>query len=161
MGKQLATVMDTERAKRMDFRKNGTRQPEFAMIEAVFADMPEVVAQMSATYTPDALDTMLLETQGLAQVGDRAGASADLGTRPLSVLWAQPKKSGGDAGIDAVQAQWPAYQRAHAALSTRGRERAVEGAEHMSLPVLPPFVAQIAEEVDALMAEILADHAAV
>jgi hypothetical protein len=74
----------------------------------------------------------------------------------LAVLWAQPKGPTGDADIDAVLRLWPDYQRAHAALSTRGRERMVPGAEHMSLPVLPPFVALIADEVDALMAQIAA-----
>jgi len=157
---QLATAIETERAKRLDYRLNGTRQPEFAIVEALFADMPEVIAQMAATYTPDALDTTLLETRGLAHVGEQAAAVTDLGTRPLAVLWAPPGKPSGNAGIDAVQLQWPAYQRAHAALSTRGFERAVVGSEHMSLPVLPPFVALIAEEVDALMAQILADHEA-
>lgn len=161
MRKQVAAMLAPERARRMDFRKNGTRLPEFAMVEALFADMPEVIAQMAATYTPDALDTMLLETQGIPKVAEQAGAVADLGARPLAVLWAPPKKATGDAGIDAVQAQWPEYQRAHAALSTRGFEREIPGSEHMSLPVLPPFVALIAAEVDALMAQIAADHAAV
>ena len=160
MDAQLAAVIGTEQAKRAEFRRNGTRQPEFAMVEALFADMPEIVAQMAATYTPDALDTTVLETRGIAHVGEQAGRVTDLGTRPLAVLWAPPGKPTGNAGIDEVQLLWPAYQRAHAALSSRGHEREIAGSEHMSLPVLPPFVALIAEEVDALMAQILADHEA-
>jgi microcystin degradation protein MlrC/pimeloyl-ACP methyl ester carboxylesterase len=160
MDRQLDAVIETERAKRLEYRRNGTRQPEFAMVEALFADMPEVVAQMAATYSPDALDTTLLETRGMARVGEQAGAVAGLGRRPLAVLWAPPGKPTGNAGIDAVQLQWPAYQRSHAALSSRGHEREVHGSEHMSLPVLAPFVALIVEEVDSLMGQILADHEA-
>ncbi len=155
MDSQMAAAVETERAKRLAYRLSGTRPAEFAMIEAVFADMPEVIAQIAAVYTPDTLDTVVLESQGLRRVAEQAAAVADLGDRPLSVLWAPPKGSStGNAGIDAVQQLWPQYQRAHAALSSRGRERAVAGSEHMSLPVLPPFVAQIADEVDALMEQV-------
>jgi len=160
MDAQLAAAIETERAKRLEYRRNGTRQPEFAVVEALFADMPEVIAQMAATYTPDAVDTTLLESRGMAHVAEQADAVASLGARPLAVLWAPPGKPTGNAGIDAVQKLWPQYQRSHAALSSRGHEREIAGSEHMSLPVLPPFVALIAEEVDALMAQILADHEA-
>ena len=157
---QLAAVIEVERAKRLQFRNAGTRPAEFAAIEALFADMPEVLEQMAATYTPDALDTMMLETRGLHRVAEQAGASPDLGDRPMLALWAAPKAApGGNSGIEAVQARWPDYQREHAALSTRGRERMVPGAEYMTLAMLPPFVALIAEEVDALVAQVVvADH---
>jgi len=154
MGAQLAAARETERAKRIAFREGGTPPPEVAMVEALFADMPEVIAQMAATYTPEALDTMMREMQGIHEVARRAAAVTDLGDRPLAVLWAAPRASTGDAGIDAVQQLWPEYQRAHAALSTRGIERVIPGADHMGIAVLPPFVMQVAEAVDALMAQI-------
>lgn len=126
------------------------------MIKALFADMPEVIEQMAATYTPEALDTMMREMQGIHEVARQAAAVTDLGDRPLAVLWAAPRAATGDAGIDAVQQLWPEYQRAHAALSSRGTEREIPGADHMGIAVLPPFVAQVAEAVDALMAQVQA-----
>lgn len=153
---QLAAAQANERAKRIAFQQGGARPPEVAMVEALFADMPEVIAQMAATYTPEALDTMMLEMQGIQEVARQAASVTDLGDRPLAVLWAAPRDSSVDAGIDAVQRLWPAYQRAHAALSSRGTERMVPGADHMGIAVLPPFVAQVAEAVDALMAQVQA-----
>ncbi|MDY0743365.1 alpha/beta hydrolase [Paucibacter sp. R3-3] len=155
MDAQLAAVVEVERAKRLKYRTEGTRPAEFAAIEAIFADMPEVLEQMAATYTPDALDTMALEMQGTHCVADQAGASPDLGDRPMLALWAAQKAGvGGSPGIEAVHALWPDYQRQHAALSKRGRERMVPGAEHMTLAMLPPFVALIADEVDTLVAQL-------
>ncbi len=151
--------MAAERAKRVKLRKGGPPPPEFAMIDAVCADMPEVGEQMKSTFTPEAIDAMLGEVQGLQQVGRQAAASPDLGARPLVVLWA-PKQpaSTGIEGLDAVYQRWPGYQQAHADLSTRGRVRALEGADHMGIAVLPPFVAQVAEEIDAVMAQLAADR---
>ena len=156
MTAQLAQARETERAKRIAFRQGGTPPPEVAMIKALFADMPEVIEQMAATYTPEALDTMMREMQGIHEVARQAAAVTDLGDRPLAVLWAAPRAATGDAGIDAVQQLWPEYQRAHAALSSRGTEREIPGADHMGIAVLPPFVAQVAEAVDALMAQVQA-----
>ncbi|HEX2012892.1 MAG TPA: alpha/beta hydrolase [Roseateles sp.] len=147
--------MAAERAKRVKLRNGGSPPPEFGLIDAVYADMPEVASQMKATFTPEALDAMLYEVLGLQQVARQAAAAPDLGDRPLVVPWApkQPAPTGIE-GLDAVYQRWPGYQDAHAALSTRGRVRALEGAEHMSIAVLPPFVAQVAEEIDAVMAQI-------
>ena len=154
MAAQMAAAQAPERAKRLAFQQDGTRPPEVAMIEALFADMPEVIAQMGASYTPEALDTMMLEMQSIHQVARQAGAVAALGDRPLAVLWARPGGSTGDAGIDAVQKLWPEYQRALAALSSRGIELEIAGADHMGIAVLPPFVSQVAEAVDALVAQL-------
>ena len=128
------------------------------MIDAVCADMPEVAEQVKSTVTPEAVDAMLYEVLGLQQVGRQAAAAPDLGDRPLSVLWApKPPALTGIEGLDTVYQRWPGYQQAHAALSTRGRVRELAGSEHMSIAVLPPFVAQVAEEIDALMAQIASD----
>nr|WP_249937354.1 alpha/beta hydrolase [Roseateles sp. DAIF2] len=151
--------MAAERAKRVRLREGGAPPPEFALIDAVYADMPEAAAQMKSTFTPEAVDAMLYEVQGLQQVGRQAATAPDLGDRPLVVLWApkQPAPAGVE-GLDLVYQRWPAYQEAHAGLSTRGRVRALEGADHMGIAVLPPFVAQVAEEIDAVMAQIAADR---
>jgi len=154
MATQLAAMQQTERAKRIAFQNGGAPPPEVAMIEALFADMPEVVAQIAATYTPQGLDAMAREMAGIHQVAAQAAAVADLGDRPLAVLWAAPRAPTGDAGIDAVQQRWPEYQRAHAALSSRGTLCEVVGADHMAIALLPPFVAQVAQAVAALMAQL-------
>lgn len=149
--------MAAERAKRVKLRAGGPPPPEFAMIDAVCADMPEVAQQVKSTFTPEAVDAMLYEVLGLQQVGRQAAAAPDLGERPLVVLWApKPPAPTGVEGLDAVYRRWPAYQQAHADLSTRGRVRELAGSEHMSIAVLPPFVAQVAEEIDALMVQIAA-----
>ncbi len=154
-----AEQMAAERAKRVRVRNGAPPPPEFALIDAVYADMPEAAAQMKSTFTPEAVDAMLYEVQGLRQVARQAAAAPDLGDRPLVVLWApkQPAPSG-MAGLDEIYQRWPGYQAAHAALSTRGRVRALEGSDHMGIAVLPPFVAQVAEEIDAVMAQIAADR---
>jgi microcystin degradation protein MlrC len=149
--------MAAERAKRVELRNGGAAPPQFAVIDAVYADMPEVAGQMKSSYTPEALDAMLYEVLGLEQVARQAAAAPDLGDRPLVVLWApKPQTTTGIEGVDAVYQRWPGYQAAHAALSTRGRARELAGSEHMSIAVLPPFVAQVAEEIDAVMAQIAA-----
>jgi len=155
MAAQMAAMQAPERAKRIAFRNGGTPPPEVAIVEALFADMPEVIAQMAATYTPEVLDTMMREMAGIHEVARQAGAVADLGDLPLAVLWAAPRAATGDAGIDAVQQLWPEYQRSHAALSSRGTVHEIPGADHMGIAVLPPFVAQVAEAVDTLMAQAL------
>ncbi len=150
--------MAAERAKRVKLRAGGPPPPEFAMIDAVCADMPEVAEQVKSTVTPEAVDAMLYEVLGLQQVGRQAAAAPDLGERPLMVLWApKPSAPTGIEGLDTVYRRWPSYQQAHADLSTRGRVRELAGSEHMSIAVLPPFVAQVAEEIDALMAQIASD----
>ncbi|XAH26247.1 alpha/beta hydrolase [Xylophilus sp. GW821-FHT01B05] len=145
-----------ERDKRARFQAGGPPPPEFAPVQAIFADMPHVLQQLAATYTPQALDTMKKELVSLPDVARQAGASPDLGARPLSVLWAGvlQKLPPGTEGAAAVQQRWPEYQQAHAALSTRGRLNVVEGAEHMTLVLLPPFVSRVAEEVDQVMAQL-------
>ena len=153
MAAQMAAMQEAERARRVAFQAGGTPPPEVAMIKALFADMPEVVDQMAATYRPEALDAMALEMAGIHDVARQAAAVASLGELPLAVLWAAPRAATGDAGIDAVQQLWPEYQRAHAALSSRGTEREIAGADHMGIAVLPPFVAQVADAVDALVAQ--------
>ena len=146
-----------ERVKRVKRRHGAPPPPEFAVIDAVCADMPAVAEQMKATFTPEALDAMVHEVNGLQQVARQAAASPDLGDRPLVVLWApKPPAPSGVDGLDEVYKRWPGYQQAHAALSTRGRVRALEGADHMGIAVLPPFVAQVAEEIDAVMAQVAA-----
>ncbi len=145
-----------ERAKRAEFQAGGPPPPEFAPVQALFADMPHVLRQMSATYTPQTVDTILKEHVGLPLVARQAGASPDLGVRPLAVLSAtvmQQMPPGAEAGAE-VQRRWPEYQRSHAALSTRSRLTPVEGAEHMTLVLLPPFVKRVAEEVDLVMAQL-------
>jgi pimeloyl-ACP methyl ester carboxylesterase len=79
--------LDAERAKRSGFQAGGEPPPEVAPIEAMFADMPEVARQLKATYTPEAVDTMVAEHTGLPRVAQQAGASPDLGARPVAVLW--------------------------------------------------------------------------
>jgi len=156
----LAPAIAAERAKRAKLRDAGDDAPpppELAMVEALFADMPEVVAQMVATYTPEAVDAMLLEMSGTAVLARQAAAVRDLGHRPLAVLWApQSALPTGDTTLDAVRALWPEYQRSSAALSTRGRVREVPGADHMGIAMLPPFVAIVAEEIDEIMAQLAA-----
>jgi microcystin degradation protein MlrC/pimeloyl-ACP methyl ester carboxylesterase len=145
-----------ERTKRAEFQAGGPPPPEFAPVQAIFADMPHVLRQMVANYTPEAIDTMVKEHEGLPHVARQAGASPDLGARPLSVLSAavmQKLPPGAEEGAE-VQRRWPEYQEAHAALSTRSRLHRVEGAEHMTLVLLPPFVSRVAEEVDWIMKEL-------
>jgi microcystin degradation protein MlrC/pimeloyl-ACP methyl ester carboxylesterase len=154
LARQLAAAHETERARRIAFRNGGAPPPEVALVESLFADMPEVVAQLAATYTPEALDTMTREMAGIHELALQAAAVTDLGDLPLAVLWAAPRAPTGDAGIDAVQQLWPQYQRSHAALSSRGTVREIAGADHMGIAVLPPFVAQVAEAVDALVAQV-------
>ncbi|MNX08606.1 Lipase 1 precursor [compost metagenome] len=145
-----------ERVKRADFQAGGPPPPEQAPIEALFADMPQVLRQMKATYTPEALDTMVAEVRGLPHVARQAAASPDFGSRPLAVLWArqQPLPAGADPAIAAVQQRWPEFQEAHAALSTQRRLACIEGAAHMTLVLLPPLVQRVAEEIDGVMAQI-------
>jgi pimeloyl-ACP methyl ester carboxylesterase len=124
-------------------------------MEAMFADMPEVARQLKATYTPETIDTMVSEHTGLPLVTQQAAASPDLGARPVAVLWAsQDKLAPAVEGAANLQRRWPEYQQDHAALSTRGRVQLVEGAAHMTLVLLPPFVQQIAQAVDLMMAEL-------
>jgi microcystin degradation protein MlrC/pimeloyl-ACP methyl ester carboxylesterase len=147
--------MAAEREKRVQLSKGGPPPAQFAIIDAVYADMPEVARQMKASHTPEAVDAMLHEVLGLQQVARQAAAAPDFGDRPLAVLWAaKPLAPTGVEGVDAVHRRWPGYQAALAALSTRGRARELAGSEHMSIAVLPPFVAQVAEEIDAVMAQI-------
>jgi microcystin degradation protein MlrC len=150
--------LDAERAKRSGFQAGGEPPPEVAPIEAMFADMPEVARQLKAIYTPEAVDTMVAEHTGLPRVAQQAGASPDLGARPVAVLWASqdklPPGTGNIEGAANIQRLWPEYQRDHAALSTRGRVQLVEGAAHMTLVLLPPFVQQIVQAVDLMMAEL-------
>ncbi|GEM_PF-15880 len=151
-----AETLAPERRKRAEFQAGGLPPPEFAPVQAIFADMPHVLRQMAANYTPETIDTMVREHEGLQHVARQAGASPDLGTRPLSVLSAtvmQKLPPGAEEGAE-VQRRWPEYQEAHAALSKRSRLHRMEGAEHMTLVVLPPFVNRIAEEVDWVMAEL-------
>nr|WP_259652053.1 alpha/beta hydrolase [Variovorax sp. UMC13] len=149
-------VLAGERTKRAEFQAGGPPPPEFAPVQAIFADMPHVLRQMVANYTPETIDTMVKEHEGLAQVARQAGASPDLGARPLSVLSAtvMPKLPPGAEEAAEVQRRWPDYQQSHAALSTRSRLHRVEGAEHMTLVVLPPFVSRVVEEVDWVMAAL-------
>ena len=147
--------LDAERAKRIAFQDGGAPPPEMAPIEAMFADMPEVVRQLKATYVPEAIDTTVSEHTGLPLVAQQAAASPDLGARPVAVLWAaQDKLPAGAEEATEVQRRWPEYQQDHAALSTRGRVQLVEGSAHMTLVLLPPFVQQIAQAVDLMMAEL-------
>ncbi|MFM9924720.1 alpha/beta hydrolase [Variovorax sp. H27-G14] len=147
--------LDAERAKRSAFQAGGAAPPEMAPFEAMFADLPDVVRQLKATYTPEAIDTMVSEHAGLPRVTQQAAASPDLGARPVAVLWAaQDKLPAGTDSASEVQRRWPEYQQDHAALSTRGRVQLVEGAAHMTLVLLPPFVQQIAQAVDLMMAEL-------
>ena len=147
--------LDAERAKRSAFQAGGAPPPEMAPIEAMFVDMPEVVRQLKATYTPETIDTMVSEHTGLPQVAQQAAASPDLGARPVAVVWAsQDKLPPAVEGAANLQRLWPEYQQDHAALSTRGRLQLVEGAAHMTLVLLPPFVEQIAQAVDLMMAEL-------
>jgi microcystin degradation protein MlrC/pimeloyl-ACP methyl ester carboxylesterase len=134
-----------ERSKRAAFQAGGVPPAEFAPVQALFADMPHVLAQLAATYTPEIFDTTIAEIAGLAHVGRQAAAAPDFGARPLSVLW---------AAATAAHPGWSGYQASHAALSTRSRLHCVEGAEHMTLVLLPPFVARVAEEVDWVMAQL-------
>jgi len=151
-----AEQLAPERKKRAEFQAGGLPPPDFAPVQAIFADMPHVLRQMAANYTPQTVDTMVKEHEGLQQVARQAGASPDLGVRPLSVLSAtvmQKLPPGAEEGAE-VQRRWPEYQEAHTALSKRSRLHRIEGAEHMTLIVLPPFVSRIAEEVDWVMAEL-------
>ncbi|TDP71781.1 alpha/beta fold hydrolase [Roseateles toxinivorans] len=151
MDDQLAA----EREKRAKVRDGGPPPPELAMVEAVFADMPEVIAQLKAQYRPEVIDAMALEMRGKAEIARQAAASGDLGARPLAVLWApQTVVPGAPAAIAEIQRRWPDYQQAHAALSSRGRVMMLEGATHMGIAVLPPFVARVVEEIDGIMAQL-------
>jgi len=146
----------TERNKRAEFQAGGPPPPEFAPVQALFADMPHVLRQMAANYTPQSIDTMAREVVALPHVARQAGASPDLGARPLAVLSAtvmQKLPPGAEEGAE-VQRRWPEYQQAYAALSTRSHLCPVEGAEHMTLVLLPPFVNRIAAEVDWIMSEL-------
>ncbi|MGJ7545834.1 alpha/beta fold hydrolase [Variovorax sp. LT1R16] len=149
-----------ERDKRANFQAGGPPPPEHAPIEALFADMPQVLVQMKAIYTPEALDATLAEVRGLPQVARQAAASPDFGSRPLAVLWAQqqPLPAGADPALAAVQQRWPEFQEAHAALSTQRRLACIEGAAHMTLVLLPPFVSQVAAAVDQVVAQIEASR---
>ncbi len=147
--------LDAERAKRSAFQAGGAPPPEMAPVEAMFSDLPEVARQLKASYTPEAVDTMVSEHTGLPRLAEQAAASPDLGARPVVVLWAaQDKLPAGTDSASEVQRRWPEYQQDHAALSTRGRLQLVEGAAHMTLVLLPPFVQQIAQAVDLMMAEL-------
>jgi hypothetical protein len=154
------TQFAAEREKRANFQAGGPPPPEQAPIEALFADMPQVLRQMKATYTPEALDAMLAEVRGLPQVARQAAASPDFGSRPLAVLWAQQQllPAGADPALAAVQQRWPEFQEAHAALSTQRRLACIEGAAHMTLVLLPPFVSQVAAAVDQVVAQIEASQ---
>jgi microcystin degradation protein MlrC/pimeloyl-ACP methyl ester carboxylesterase len=144
-----------ERDKRAQFQAGGPPPVELAQADMLFADLPQTVQQLRATFTPEAIDTMVRELDGLPHVGRQAAASPDLGDRPLAVLWAQPKQApAAPEGADEVQKRWPEYQQAHAALSTRSHLQLVEGAEHMTLILLPALVDQVAAAVDQLMAEL-------
>jgi microcystin degradation protein MlrC/thioesterase domain-containing protein len=146
-----------ERENRLKFRAGGPPPAGLQQMEVLFADMPHVVEQMIATYRPESVDASVAELRGLSHVARQAAASPDLGDRPLSVLWAQPQPvplPPGMEGVAEVQKRWPGYQKAHAALSTRGREMLVEGSAHMTLVFMPPFVSQVAHEVDRLMEQI-------
>nr|WP_286186357.1 alpha/beta hydrolase [Acidovorax cavernicola] len=151
------SVFAAERVKRADFQAGGKPPPEQAPIELLFADLPQVIRQLKALYTPEALDTTLAEVRGLPHVARQAGASPDLGSRPLAVLWAKQPQAlppGADPAIADVQKRWPEFQEAHAALSTQRRLVCIDGAEHMTMVLLPPLVQRVAEEIDGLMVQI-------
>jgi len=148
-------VLAAERDKRVKFQAGGPPPPEFAPIQALFADMPQVIEQLIATYTPEAVDTTKAELLALQQVARQAGASPDYGARPLAVLWAALQKlPQGAESANAVQQRWPEFQEAHTTLSTQSSLQLIEGAEHMTLVLLPPFVSQVAAAVDQVVARI-------
>jgi len=54
-----AETLAPERKKRAEFQAGGLPPPEFAPVQAIFADMPHVLRQMAANYTPETVDTMV------------------------------------------------------------------------------------------------------
>jgi pimeloyl-ACP methyl ester carboxylesterase len=79
-------LLAPERVKRAAFQAGGPPPPEFAPVQAIFADMPHVLRQMKLPTTRrKRIDTMLKpKCVGLPHVARQAGASPDLGARPLS-----------------------------------------------------------------------------
>ncbi|MGJ7527299.1 alpha/beta fold hydrolase [Variovorax sp. GB1P17] len=154
IGEMPMAQVAMERDKRVKFQEGGPPPPELAMAGVIFADMPHVVQQLTATFTPESIDTMAREIEGLPHVARQAAAVVDLGARPLAVLWAPVQLPAGSDSATAIQKRWPSFQQAHAALSSRGRSHEVAGADHMSLVLLPPFVNRVAEEVDRMMAQL-------
>ncbi len=145
------------RAKVAAYCDGGPMPSEFELVNAVFADMPEVAQQILATtLTLKSADAFALESRGLKQVAKQAAAAGDLGARPLTVLWAPVRHASPlDSDTETVRTRWQDYQRKHAELSTRSRLLAVEGADHMSLALLEPFVTHVAEEIERLLAQLV------
>lgn len=146
------TLLEAERQKRIQFQTQGTTPAELAMIQAMFGDLPQVIEQMVATYRPEVIDAVLDELRGLGNVARQAAASPGLGDRPLAVLWvATPVPAGAPDALRETQEKWPGFQKDLAALSSRSHIEQIPEATHMSIVVMPQFVARIVSVLDAML----------
>ena len=149
----IKAVLESERSKRAQYQADGVVPAELQQIAPLFADIPHVAEQLLASYKPAVVDTMLRELQSAKQIAKQAAEVPSLGDRPLAVLWAAPTEMpGAPEEILDTQRRWPAFQQAHAGLSTRSTIELVPGAAHMTILLVPPFVQRITAAVDTLLA---------
>lgn len=138
-------------------RNGGPPAEEIAIFATWMADMPDVQAQAVAVTRPESVAATILEVKGMRQLVRQVLDAGDLGDRPLAVLWAPAIDTpfpGHD--LETLRRLWRGYQAELGRLSTRGRVVAIDGADHMGIALMPPFVDRVSTEID-LVADQIAD----
>lgn len=136
------------------YETTGEIPADIGQLMQVFADLPDIPPQIAALAGMRWVDAGMRESDSFAASAEQAELPGGLGDLPLAVLWAPVVAS--LPGLAAAQLfqRWRAFQADAAALSSRGRLLAVDGADHMGLVLDPRFAAIAVREIAALANEI-------
>jgi pimeloyl-ACP methyl ester carboxylesterase len=125
------------------------------LTDGMLAGMPEQHAGALRSFYASTrhLETSAAEMAGADELGQAAVAAGELGDRPVIVLsaGALPSGAGGDDPA-AHLATWHALHAELVALSTRGEQRIVTGAEHITIVTNPTHSAAVIAAVDEVAA---------
>lgn len=136
-------------------RNGGPPADEMEIFATWLADMPDVQALAVAVTRPESVEATILEVKGMRRLVREVIDAGDLGDRPLSVLWAPAINTpfpGHD--LETLRRLWRGYQVELGRLSTRGRVVAIDGADHMGLALMPPFVDRVYTEIDLVAGQV-------
>ncbi len=136
------------------YQAGGEMPGELALLMQVFSDLPEVPAQLAALARESMVDATMLEWQSFTASAAQAQQAGDLGDLPLTVLWAPVVAALPGMTATELLQRWRQFQSDAAALSTRSRLLAVDGADHMGLVMQPQFAAVAAREIAALAHQV-------